>query len=203
MCWSLARRAEGPYPELRLATLGNRPKSSTRKSQYQRRPARAHSANLPSLRIATSSRHWFASTVRAREALTGLKPAGSVEPGIEAADKALDKGSGAALATELAQSVSEGVRRRFDATFAHKKHAGDSVDAGHKYVEAYVDYVHLSRARTVLRSMVRLMFTQSDRGHGSRRLAVTACLPLHFRDQRLDLLAATGVGHFAAGPRRR
>jgi hypothetical protein len=94
-----------------------------------------------------ADRYFFETLVRIHragegEAFTGLKPAGSVEPGIEAADRALDKGSSAALATELAQSVSEGVRRRFDATFAHKKHAGDSVDAGRKYVEAYVDYVH-------------------------------------------------------------
>jgi hypothetical protein len=94
-----------------------------------------------------ADRYFFETLVRIHrsgegEPFTGLKPAGSVEPGIEAADRALEKGSGAVLATELAQSVSEGVRRRFDAAFAHKKHAGDSADAGRKYVEAYVDYVH-------------------------------------------------------------
>jgi hypothetical protein len=94
-----------------------------------------------------ADRYFFETLVRIHRAgegepFTGLKPAGSVEPGIDAADKALEKGSGAALATELAQAVREGVNKRFDATLAHKKHAGDSVEAGRKYVEAYVDYVH-------------------------------------------------------------
>jgi hypothetical protein len=94
-----------------------------------------------------ADRYFFETLVRLHRAgegepFTGLKPAGSVEPGIDAADKALEKGSGAALATELAQAVNEGVRRRFDATLARKQHTGDSVDAGRKYVEAYVDYVH-------------------------------------------------------------
>jgi len=94
-----------------------------------------------------ADRYFFETLVRIHRAgegepFTGLKPAGSIEPGIDAADRALENGSGAALATQLAQSVSEGVRRRFDAAFAHKKHAGESVDAGRKYVEAYVDYVH-------------------------------------------------------------
>lgn len=94
-----------------------------------------------------ADRYFFETLVRLHragegEAFTGLKPAGSVEPGIDAADKALERGSGAALASELAQAVSEGVRKRFDATLANKKHASDSVDAGRKYVEAYVDYVH-------------------------------------------------------------
>jgi hypothetical protein len=94
-----------------------------------------------------ADRYFFETLVRIHRAgegepFTGLKPAGSVEPGIEAADKALEKGSGATLAADLAQAVAEGVRRRFAATLAHKKHAGDSVAAGRKYVEAYVDYVH-------------------------------------------------------------
>jgi hypothetical protein len=94
-----------------------------------------------------ADRYFFETLVRIHRAgegepFTGLKPAGSIEPGIDAADKALEKGSGATLATELAQAVNEGVRRRFDATLALRKHASDSVDAGRKYVEAYVDYVH-------------------------------------------------------------
>lgn len=94
-----------------------------------------------------ADRYFFETLVRIHRAgegepFTGLKPAGSVEPGIDAADRALEKGSGDALATELAQAVNEGVRRRFAATLAHRKHASDSVDAGRKYVEAYVDYVH-------------------------------------------------------------
>lgn len=50
-----------------------------------------------------ADRYFFETLVRIHrasegEAFTGLKPAGSVEPGIEAADEALEKGSGATLA---------------------------------------------------------------------------------------------------------
>lgn len=94
-----------------------------------------------------ADRHFFETLVRIHragegEAFTGLKPAGSIEPGIDAADQALEKDSGAALATQLAQAVNAGVRSRFDATVTLGKHASESVDAGRKYVEAYVDYVH-------------------------------------------------------------
>lgn len=94
-----------------------------------------------------ADRHFFETLVRVHragegEAFTGLKPAGHVEPGIAAADAALESGSGARLMRDLAEAVETGVRKRFDLALARRKHANDSVEAGREYVEAYVDYVH-------------------------------------------------------------
>ena len=76
------------------------------------------------------------------EAFTGLKPASDVDPGIAAADAALQSGSADALAERLSAAVREGIRKRFAAAVEARRHASDSVDAGRKYVETYVDYIH-------------------------------------------------------------
>lgn len=76
------------------------------------------------------------------EAFTGLKPAGSIDPGIKAADGALETNSGDAIAKQLSEGIEEGTRRRFEAAARHRKRADDSVAAGREYVEAYVEYVH-------------------------------------------------------------
>jgi hypothetical protein len=76
------------------------------------------------------------------EAFTGLKPAGSIDPGIAAADAALESGSSTALRRELAEAVEAGVRKRFDLALARRKQSNDSIEAGRDYVVAYVDYVH-------------------------------------------------------------
>jgi hypothetical protein len=77
---------------------------------------------------------------------TGLKPAGSVEPPIAAADQALADGSVEKLAQKIAEHATAGVRERFARALAAKKHAGESVAAGREYVEAYVTYVHYVEA---------------------------------------------------------
>lgn len=73
---------------------------------------------------------------------TGLKPAGSVEPPIAAADQALADGSVDPLAQKIAEHAAAGVHERFARALAAKKDAGESVAAGREYVEAYVTYVH-------------------------------------------------------------
>jgi len=73
---------------------------------------------------------------------TGLKPAGSVEPPIAAADKALESGSVNDLVKEISGIVSAGIRERFNHTVEAKKHAEESVEAGREYVKAYVEFVH-------------------------------------------------------------
>ena len=72
-------------------------------------------------------------------AYTGIKGT-DVEPeeGIELADHAIEKGTLA----EVEKSVLEGVRRRFAAVVAAKKHADESVAAGREYVHAYVEFIH-------------------------------------------------------------
>lgn len=94
-----------------------------------------------------ADRYFFETLVRIHragegEAFTGLKPAGEVEPGIAAADKALTARSADELEAQLGDAVSEGIRKRFALTIERGKHGQESVEAGRAYVEAYVDYIH-------------------------------------------------------------
>ena len=94
-----------------------------------------------------ADRYFFETLVRIRragegEAFTGLKPASNVDPGIAAADKAVQSGSAKELANYMSAAVAEGIQKRFAVAVDRKKHAADSVDAGREYVEAYVDYIH-------------------------------------------------------------
>lgn len=75
---------------------------------------------------------------------TGIKPPGTpVDPLIEAADSALDKGTGAEdLAKALSDEIAKGIKARYQEALEKKKRADESVEAGREYVEAYVQYVH-------------------------------------------------------------
>lgn len=73
----------------------------------------------------------------------GLKAAGSeVEPGIVAADKALESGSVDTLIKDITTEVASGLRERFERVMEGKKHMRESVEAGREYVEAYVEFIH-------------------------------------------------------------
>jgi len=94
-----------------------------------------------------ADRYFFETLVRIHragegEAYTGLKPAGIVDSGISAADRALEVGSFEELAKQLSGAVKDGIGKRFATALELRKYAGDSVEAGRQYVEAYVDYVH-------------------------------------------------------------
>jgi hypothetical protein len=94
-----------------------------------------------------ADRSFFETLVRIHRAgegepFTGLKPANDVDPGIAAADEALQRGSVDALAERLSAAVAEGVRKRFAVAAERRRHASSSVPAGREFVEAYVDYVH-------------------------------------------------------------
>jgi hypothetical protein len=74
---------------------------------------------------------------------TGLKRAGTeIEPGVVAADKALESGKVDELVKETGDEVAHGIRERFARVQATKKDADKNVAAGREYVEAYVGYVH-------------------------------------------------------------
>mgnify|MGYP001767508066 CR=1 FL=1 len=74
---------------------------------------------------------------------TGVKPAGSVvEPAVVEADKALETGSVEHLEKHLVEAAAKGIRDRFTAALEAKKHAGESVSAGRKFVASYVTFVH-------------------------------------------------------------
>jgi hypothetical protein len=91
---------------------------------------------------------WFFETLvrvhRAGEGApsTGLKPAGAVEPGSAAADRAIETGSADSLVAALAEHLDEGVRHRFERVVAAREHAGHNVAAGRAYVAAYVEFIH-------------------------------------------------------------
>jgi hypothetical protein len=94
-----------------------------------------------------ADRFFFETLVRVHRAgegapYTGLKSAGTVEPAIAAADKALQTGSVDNLADKISNAVSEGIKKRFNETLEKKKHEDDSVEAGRDFVDAYVQYVH-------------------------------------------------------------
>jgi len=73
---------------------------------------------------------------------TGLKPAGTEEPAIAAADKAVESGKADPLAHEISAHVSEGITKRFRELMEKKKDMGKSVEAGRAYVAAYVTFIH-------------------------------------------------------------
>lgn len=96
---------------------------------------------------ALADRFFFETLVRIHragegEAFTGLKPASDVDPGIAAADAALQGGSAKELVRHMSTAVVEGIEKRFAVAMERKKHVADSVEAGREYVEAYVDYIH-------------------------------------------------------------
>lgn len=77
------------------------------------------------------------------EPYTGIKPAGTeVEPGIAAADKAIENGSVEELAKEISGAVATGIKKRFQEVTEKKKHMNESVEAGRAYVRAYVEFIH-------------------------------------------------------------
>ncbi len=91
---------------------------------------------------------WFFETLvrlhRAGEGApyTGLKPAGTVPAVLRAADAALDAGTIDAVTARLTGDLAAGMRARYARVISARQRAGESVEAGRAYVEAYVDYVH-------------------------------------------------------------
>jgi hypothetical protein len=92
--------------------------------------------------------HFFETLVRVHRAgegapYTGLKPADTpLEPGIEAAEKALEAESDGALVEALQVKLESSVHERFQRTVEAQKHKDENVAAGREYVEAYVEYIH-------------------------------------------------------------
>jgi hypothetical protein len=97
---------------------------------------------------AESAHHKFFATLikihRAGEGapFTGLKPAGTVEPAVAEADKALASGSADALVKLVTDDITAGITRRFERAAATYKHKDESVAQGREFVEAYVEFTH-------------------------------------------------------------
>jgi len=74
---------------------------------------------------------------------TGLKPAG-LDPGpaIPAAEKALESGDPGPMLKMINEKVHQGIHKHYVEAIERKAHAGESVEAGRAYVNAYVPYLH-------------------------------------------------------------
>lgn len=76
-------------------------------------------------------------------AYTGLKPAGQdIEPGIEEADAALERGSDEQLISDIQRAAGAEIHKRFVLAVETKARADESVEAGRAFVAAYVDFIH-------------------------------------------------------------
>lgn len=94
-----------------------------------------------------ADRYFFETLIRLHRAgegapFTGLKPAGTIEPSVVAADKAMEAGSVEALAKKIGEAAEKAIRERFARLMEAKTHKDESIEAGREYVEAYVIYVH-------------------------------------------------------------
>lgn len=94
-----------------------------------------------------ADRYFFETLVRLHRAgegapYTGLKPASAVDHAVAEADKALDSGSADRLLKMLSDAASDGIRKRFRHALEARKKAETSVEAGRKFVEAYVEFTH-------------------------------------------------------------
>lgn len=75
-------------------------------------------------------------------AYTGLKEAEAVEPGIQAADEALESGSSQELVRHMREAAVKGIQEKFGAVMAARGFKPGDVEAGRAYVEAYVEFIH-------------------------------------------------------------
>ncbi len=101
--------------------------------------------------------YFFETVVRIHRAgegfpYTGLKPAGSGRsPAVGGSDEALEKGSVDPLVQMVTAEVAKGLRERFRRAGGAKARSEESIDAGRRYVEAYVEFVHFVEG--ILRSV--------------------------------------------------
>jgi hypothetical protein len=77
------------------------------------------------------------------EPYTGLKPAGrDLGPVIPLADQVLTAGKADALVNLITDETRKGLLERFEHARKAKNYAATDVEAGRKYVQAYVEFIH-------------------------------------------------------------
>lgn len=91
--------------------------------------------------------YFFETLVRVHRAgegagYTGLKPAGTVEPPVAAADKAIETGKLQGLGKVISDRTEKGLHGHFEQVMAKKKYNPNDVEAGRAYSSAYVEFVH-------------------------------------------------------------
>jgi uncharacterized protein DUF6448 len=97
---------------------------------------------------ALAETYFFETVVRIHRAgegapYTGLKPEGTDPgPAILAADRSLAEGRLEPTERLLTDSVRSGLRKRFDLAAGAKNYRKNDVEAGRRYVAAYVSFIH-------------------------------------------------------------
>lgn len=97
---------------------------------------------------ALADTYFFETLVRVHRAgegapYTGLKPANrDLGPAIPAADRALETGDAKPLLKLLEDAVHGGLHQQFSRALQAKRYEKGDVEAGRKFVESYVVYVH-------------------------------------------------------------
>jgi Family of unknown function (DUF6448) len=110
---------------------------------------------------------------------TGLKPAGlDLGPAIPAADKALESGDPGPLLKLINEKTHDGIHKYYMAAKEKKAHAGESVEAGRAYVNAYVPYLHFVE-RIYLDASTPVAHGAEEGTHDSRMKPETAAEHKH------------------------
>jgi hypothetical protein len=131
-----------------------------------------------------ADRYFFETLVRVhREGegapYTGLKPAGlDLGPAIPAADKALESGNPGPLLKLINEKIHEGIHKYYMEAKEKKAHAGESVEAGRAYVNAYVPYLHFVE-RLYLDASTPVMHGAEEGTHDARMKPGTAAEHKH------------------------
>jgi hypothetical protein len=101
---------------------------------------------------------------------TGLKPAGrDLGPAIPAADKAVLDGKLEPLFKLLTNTIHEGLHEQFKDVMAKKNFKEDDVEAGWKYIEAYVIFIHyVERLYEAAKKVTHGHFPQSEEGEAHK-----------------------------------
>lgn len=95
-----------------------------------------------------ADKYFFETLVRIHRAgegapYTGLKPAGrDLGPAIPLADKALETASVKPVIQLVSNTTQQGIQEHFNEVMHLKNYTKANVEAGRKYVEAYVSYIH-------------------------------------------------------------
>lgn len=72
---------------------------------------------------------------------TGIKDE-PIDPAIAMADMALEKGKTDELLQKISNDMVSALKKKFERAVETSKHKDDSIEAGRRFVEAYVDYMH-------------------------------------------------------------
>lgn len=158
-----ARRAlESGDPTPVLAWLRPADESEIRDAFEQVRAVRVSSPAAREL----ADRWFFETVVRLHRAgegfgFEGLRPAGApVEPAILAVDQALESGSPDEAVALLVDAVRQGLLERYERALSERARAGESVEAGRRFVAAYVELTHYAER-------LHALAVGGEAGHGA------------------------------------